>query len=94
MLERSVVKRRVIRDAKMKKKGQLSITNIMFYVIIVIIAVVCTPIISQSIDGAISDNNYTGLTALTMNAIVPVFWLGIIATFFIFISPISAIRQQ
>jgi hypothetical protein len=78
----------------MKKKGQLSITNIMFYVIIVIVAVVCTPIISTAISDSISTNNITGLSALVMNAIVPVFWLGIIATFFIFISPINAIRQQ
>jgi uncharacterized membrane protein len=76
------------------KKGQLSITNIMFYLIIVVIAVVVTPIMSGAIDDSITTNNITGMNALVMNAIVPVFWLGIIATFFIFISPISAIRQQ
>lgn len=78
----------------MKKKGQLSITNIMFFVIIVVVAVVVTPIMSGAIDDSITTNNITGLSALVMNSIVPVFWLGIVATFFIFISPISAIRQQ
>jgi hypothetical protein len=77
----------------MNKVGQLSIVNIMFFVIIVAVAVVCTPVMMGFIDDAVTTYNISGLTYLIMESIIPVFWLGIIATFFIYISPISQVRQ-
>lgn len=76
----------------MNRKGQLSIVNMIFFVFIVGIAVVITPVINSFINDAISTNNITGISATIMQSIVPIFWLGIIVTFFIYISPIS-VRQ-
>ena len=69
-------------------KGQLSIINIVFFVILVALAAVVSPIISNFMDDSIEANNYTGTTALLMNNIVVIFWIGIIITFFLYVTPI------
>lgn len=73
---------------KINKKAQLSIINIVFFLILVVLAAVISPIISETIDESITQNNYTGMTALLMNSIVPMFWIGIIITFFLYVTPI------
>lgn len=70
------------------KKGQLSIINIVFFVILVALAAVLSPIISEMMDNSIEANNYTGTTALLMNNIVVMFWIGIIITFFLYVTPL------
>lgn len=71
----------------MNKKGQLSITNILFWVILVAIGAVVTPILSDFAYQASQQAN-SSLGTVIAQAIVPMFWLGIIITFFIYISPI------
>lgn len=73
---------------KLSKRGQLSIVNIIFFLILVVIAAVVSPIISETMDTSIATNNYTGVTALLMNSIVPMFWIGIIITFFLYVTPV------
>ena len=77
----------------MNTKGQLSIVNILFFVIILGFAVVVTPVAQSFIDASITANNITGISALIMNAIVPFMWLGILATLFIYIAPVGQVRQ-
>lgn len=72
----------------MNKKGQLSIINIVFFLILVVLGAVLTPIMSEFLDDTITANNYTGTTALLMNSLVPLFWIGIIITFFLYVTPI------
>lgn len=74
-------------------KGQLSIVNMIFFVFIVAVGVVLTPVMIDFIDTTIDSNNITGMSAIIMQAIVPLFWIGIIATFFLYINPIGNIRQ-
>ena len=76
------------RTMKINKSGQLSIINIVFFLILVVLAAVISPIISSVLDDSIIANNYTGIVALLMNSIVPMFWLGIIITFFLYVTPI------
>lgn len=73
---------------KMNKSGQLSIVNIVFFLILVVVAAVVSPIISETMDESIAANNYTGITALLMNSIVPMFWIGIVLTFFLYVTPV------
>ncbi len=73
---------------KWNKIGQLSIVNIVFFLILVVLAAVISPIMSETLDDSIVANNYTGTTALLMNSIVPMFWIGLIITFFLYVTPI------
>lgn len=70
------------------KKGQLSIINIVFFLVLVILGAVLTPVFSEFLDETVTTNNYTGITALLLNSIVPLFWIGIIITFFLYVTPI------
>lgn len=70
------------------KSGQLSIINIVFFLILVILGAILTPIMSEFLDDTVTNNNYTGTTALLLNSIVPLFWIGIIITFFLYVTPI------
>lgn len=72
----------------MNKKGQLSIINIVFFVVLVVMGAILTPIVSNFTDDTITTNNYTGTTAFLLNSIVPLMWLGIIITFFLYVTPI------
>ena len=71
----------------MNKKGQLSIINIIWFVITVIIGAVFTPVIDAFCVSAASGitNNTMALTIVSF--VVPFFWLGIIITFFIYVIP-------
>ena len=70
------------------KRGQLSIVNIVFFLILVAVGAVVSPIMSSFLDASIIANNYTGTTALLMNSLVPMFWIGIIITFFLYVTPV------
>lgn len=70
------------------RRGQLSIINIVFFLILVAVGAVVSPIMSDFLNSAILANNYTGTTALLMNSLVPMFWIGIIITFFLYVTPL------
>jgi ABC-type antimicrobial peptide transport system permease subunit len=72
----------------MNKKGQLSIINIIFFVILAVMMAVMTPIVSGIIGDTITTNNITGMSATIMNFIVPMMWLALIVTLFLYVSPI------
>jgi uncharacterized protein (UPF0333 family) len=72
---------------KCAKKGQLSIVNIFMWVILVAIGAVVTPILSEFAQVAANATNAT-TAILLANSIVPVFWLGVVITFFLYIAPI------
>lgn len=70
------------------KKGQLSIVNIVFFLILVAIGSIVSIIIDDFLTTQITENNITGLSATIMNFIVPLFWIGIIITFFLYVTPV------
>jgi hypothetical protein len=59
-----------------------------FFLILVILGAILTPIMSEFLDDTVDNNNYTGTTALLLNSIVPLFWIGIIITFFLYVTPL------
>jgi len=72
---------------KMNKQGQLSITNILFWVVLVAIGAVVTPILSEFAYMASVEAN-SSLGTVIAQAIVPMFWLGVVITLFIYVSPV------
>lgn len=60
-----------------KKRGQLSISNILFWVVLIVISVVLTPIARGFIVDAISNTNNT-FEILILNAILPIYWILLI----------------
>ena len=70
------------------KKGQLSMVNIIFFVILAFIMAISSSVLNGFLDGQIIANNYTGMTAVLINLIVPFMWLGLIITFFLYVTPI------
>lgn len=70
------------------KKGQLSIVNIFSFMILVIIMAILTPFISGFISDMISNGNYSDIQIMVANAIVPLMWVGLIITFFLYLTPI------
>jgi hypothetical protein len=77
----------------MYKKGQLSIINIISFIILVILGVVTTPIMLALSNGLVTDNNITGMNAVIINSLVAIFWLGIIATFWMYVTPVRQMQQ-
>ncbi len=72
----------------MNTKGQLSIVNIIFFVILVFMLAITSSVINTFINEQITVNNYTGTTLILMQLIVPFMWLGLIITFFLYVTPI------
>lgn len=72
------------------KKGQLSIINIVFFMVLVVLVAVLTPIINSFITEYQTSNNITSssTTGLITNAIVPLIWVGVIITFFLYVTPV------
>lgn len=70
------------------RRGQLSIINIIFFLIIIAISVVVTPIMNDFLTAMVVANNFTGISLLIVNAIIPMYWLGIVVTFFMYVTPI------
>jgi hypothetical protein len=76
----------------LNKRGQLSIINIMWFVILVAVGAVVTPLLAEfAAIGADAANSSMG--SLGASAIVPFFWLGVIITFFIYVIP-QGVQQQ
>ena len=74
----------------MNKKGQLSFINIFSWVILLILGVIFTPMINSFISDTINNTaNLSTMTLLIMRAILPMFWLGIVITFFLYVAPIQ-----
>ena len=74
----------------MNKKGQLSFINIFSWVILLILAVIFTPMINSFISDTINNTaNLSTMTLLIMRSILPMFWLGIVITFFLYVAPIQ-----
>lgn len=69
-------------------KGQLSIINIIFFIVLVIIVGIASAVLNPYLNNEIIANNYTGTTAMIMQLIVPMIWLGAIITFFLYVTPI------
>ena len=69
------------------KFGQLSIVNIVVWLILVAMGAVITPILSEFAQTAADSTNNT-LTQVAANAITPLFWVGIIITFFLYVTPV------
>ena len=72
----------------LNRKAQLSLINIIFFVILVAMAAVTTPIISDFLSSAVNNTNLSSTSVLIINSIVPVFWLGVIITFFLYVAPL------
>lgn len=68
------------------KRAQLSIVNIVMWLILVAMGAVFTPIISEFANIAANATNNT-LTQIVANSLVPFFWIGIIITFFLYVTP-------
>jgi uncharacterized membrane protein len=76
------------------KKGQLMIVNIIMFFIVIALAAIISPIISNFMSNAINSSNATGTSLLLMQSIVPIFWIGIIMLFFIMIGAGRSPQQQ
>lgn len=70
------------------KKGQLSIVNIIFFLILVVVVAIINPIIGSFIDNSIATHNYSATSLLIMNNITAMVWIGVIITFFLYVTPI------
>ena len=73
---------------KINIRGQLSIVNIIFFLILVAVVAVINPIIGSFIDTSIASNNYSATSLLLMNNITAMVWIGVIITFFLYVTPI------
>ena len=72
----------------MNRRAQLSLINIMFFVILVFVMAISSSVINTFLTQTIIDNNYTGMSATLINLMVPFMWLGLIITFFLYVTPI------
>lgn len=79
----------------MNKKGQLSFINIFSWVILLILGVIFTPMINSFISDTINNTaNLSTMTLLIMRSVLPMFWLGIVITFFLYVAPIQPRQYQ
>jgi hypothetical protein len=70
------------------KRGQLSIINIIFWALLLIVSVIVSPIIREFINQAISEST-NSLEILALNAILPVYWLLLIGVLVMYAIPRS-----
>jgi hypothetical protein len=77
---------------KMNKKGQLSIDNSIQWLILIVVSVVITPIARYFINDAISQTNNT-LEILGLNAILPIYWILVIAVIVTYARPQQQFQQ-
>lgn len=77
-------------NTTMNKQAQLSIINIVFFLILVVLAAVVTPIMNGVLQDVLntSNMNLSSTARLAVQAVIPFFWLGVIITFFLYVSPI------
>ena len=72
----------------MNKRGQLSMVNIIFFVVLALVMAVASSVINGFLQEQVTVNNYTGMTLILINLIVPLMWIGLIITFFLYVVPI------
>jgi len=72
----------------MNNRGQLSIINIIFFMILVFFMAVCSGVINQFLNDIAVTMNFTGLTLTLVNLIVPFMWIGLVVILFLYITPI------
>ena len=72
----------------MNLKGQLSMINIIFFTILVFIMAIVSGVINSFLTQFATDMNFTGLTLTLVQLVVPFMWLGLIITFFLYVTPI------
>ena len=70
------------------RKGQLSIINIIYWIVLVIVSIVVTPIARGFINEAISQTNNT-MEILVLNGILPIYWLVLIGVIVFYAVPIA-----
>lgn len=68
------------------RRGQLSIVNLISWVILLIVSIVLTPIAKGFINTAIEGTN-SSLEILLLNAILPIYWLLLIGVLVIYAIP-------
>lgn len=68
------------------RRGQLSIINLISWVILLIVSIVLTPIAKGFINTAIEGTN-SSLEILLLNAILPIYWLLLIGVLVIYAIP-------
>jgi hypothetical protein len=67
-------------------KGQLSIDNVVSWIILILVSAIVTPIARGFINTAISDTNNT-LEILALNGILPVYWILLIGVIVMYSRP-------
>ena len=72
----------------MNKRGQLSMVNIILFVVLALVMAVASSVINGFLQEQVTVNNYTGMTLILINLIVPLMWIGLIITFFLYVVPI------
>jgi Na+-driven multidrug efflux pump len=70
------------------KKGQLSLVNIFMFVILIFVAIICSGIITPFVADQVLQQNLTGTNKLIVESLVTMLFLGIIITFFLYITPV------
>jgi hypothetical protein len=72
---------------KLTKKAQLSILNVVSLIILVIFMSIATYINADVLDPLILLRENNTLDALVMSFVIPMMWLAVIITIFVFASP-------
>lgn len=72
---------------RLNNRGQLSLINIIFWVILVAVAAVLTPVVSTFMDSVANSTNNT-TTIILAQAVVPFFWLAIVITLLLYLTPV------
>jgi MFS-type transporter involved in bile tolerance (Atg22 family) len=78
-----------MKQLKFNKKGQLSMVNIIFFLILAFVMAICSSVMNGFLNDQIIANNYTGMIATLINLVVPFMWLGLVVTFFLYVTPIQ-----
>jgi uncharacterized membrane protein YeaQ/YmgE (transglycosylase-associated protein family) len=71
----------------MRKKGQLSIINVISWCVLCIIGAVMTPILVGFMDMAQSSVANYSAGQMIIGSVIVIYWLGIIITFFVYVTP-------
>ena len=74
------------------KRAQLSIINVISWIILIVVSVVMTPIARGFINDAISQTNNT-LEILALNGILPIYWLLVIGALVAYAIPRASSPQ-
>ena len=71
----------------LNKKGQLSIVNIVFFVILVFMAFIASGILTPFIADSVLQQNLTGANKMIAESIVTILFIGVLITFFMYVTP-------